>query len=80
MRAQEIHGHLVVGSVYAETQSTGRCYVVTVDRGEGTHQRFVTGWYRDGADEWSNGHYFDSYAEAIWDMTARVVGPQAVSR
>ena len=34
------------------------CGIVLVDR-ESKYERYVTGWYRDGDVEWSNGHYFN---------------------
>ena len=74
-----IHGFEIIGYVKTETQeSTGmtvECGIVTVDRGLEEKHRYVTGWYRDGDTEWCNGHYFTDRTSAIWDMTARAVGP-----
>lgn len=66
-----IHGYRVVGWVETETQSTGPCGVVLVDRGEGAYQRYVTAWYRLGEGEWSSGHYFAGKEHALLDFVKR---------
>ncbi len=53
--------------------------VVMMDRGEGAHQRYVTGLisnqqFQDGhASEWWLGHYHDSYEKAILDLVERAL-------
>jgi hypothetical protein len=74
---RRLHGFRIVGFVFTEWQQVlgvnRECGIVLVDR-ETLHERFVTGWYRDGDAEWSNGHYFNDRVAATWDMTSRAVG------
>lgn len=66
-----IHGHEVIGYLARETQGEA---VILVDRGAGTHDRYVTGMIRsDDMDprEWFWGHYFDSRDKAVRDMLLR---------
>lgn len=74
---KKLHGYRIIGFLFTEWQQikgvNRECGIVLVDR-ELPDARFVTGWYRDGDNEWSNGHYISDLKAATWDMVSRAVG------
>lgn len=73
---EQINGYPIVATHNTpKARGTRAGRVIMADRGEGSHQRFVTAWQgRDGDawdSSWCHGHYFDSRPAADADFLAR---------
>lgn len=65
----KLRGKPVLAFVQTETQSTGPCGYILVQKDK---DDYVTAWYRVGDSEWAHGYYTDDIDAAYTDLFNRV--------
>lgn len=65
-----LKGMTVIAFAQTETQSTGPCGIILVEKASG---EMVTAWYRLGDSEWCHGHYFHPHMMQTEEAKAKEV-------